>query len=260
MRYSQKIVINIYGFKENSEILANSHNRSMKRLGVIVPSSNTLVEQEFSNALQNTKVSLHFTRIPLNNVTVEGLSAMEKHIETASMLLNDAGVDAVVFACTSGSLIKGKDHDAAIAKKIIKVCNCPAVVTSGAVVDSLRKVGAKKVALVTPYIDEINKKEIDFLAQNGFEITKAETLNLIDNLEIGTLSATKAATLARKANSIIADAIFVSCTNFATFTIINTLETQLKKPVISSNSATLWAALNALQLKVSVSLGKLFGV
>jgi len=232
----------------------------MQRLGVIIPSSNTTVEQEFSSALHVAKVSLHFARIPLISVTVEELTAMEKETEAAAKLLNDADVDAVVFACTSGSLIRGKGHDATIAKKIIKTCNCPVVVTSGAVVDALKKLGAQKIALATPYIEEINKKETDFLAQNGFELAKVETLDLVENLKIGNLTAANAATLARKANTKLADAVFISCTNFATFAAIPKLEAQLKKPVVSSNSATLWAALKALQLKIPVPLGKLFGV
>lgn len=232
----------------------------MQRLGVIIPSSNTTVEKEFSDILHGTKVSLHFARIPLSNVTIDGLLSMEKQTESAAQLLKDANVDAVAFACTSGSLIKGKNHDLLIAKKIFKVLNCPVVVTSGAAVDALKKIRAHKISLATPYIEEINKKEQEFFAQNELEVIMTESLSLTDNLEIGRLTPTDAAALAIKANSSLADAIFISCTNFATFDEVSKLETQLKKPVISSNSATLWASLNALQLKIHLPLGKLFEI
>lgn len=232
----------------------------MHKLGIIIPSSNTTVEPEFSSTLYGSKISLHTARIRLNDVTVDGLLAMEKETETATQLLKDADVDVIVFACTSGSLIRRTGHDKEVAEKISRIAKRPAVVTSGAVVDGLRKLSVRRVALATPYIDEINIREVEFLTQNGFEVINVQTLNLKENLKIGRLTADDAAALARKADSACTDAVFVSCTNFATFNTIPTLEAQLKKPVISSNSATLWAALKALRLKLTVPLGKLFGV
>ncbi|NLE06183.1 MAG: maleate cis-trans isomerase [Crenarchaeota archaeon] len=230
----------------------------MYKLGVIIPSSNTTVEQEFSFALHKIPVSLHFARVPLKDVTIDGLSEMEKETEYAAQLLNDAQVDAIVFACTSASLLKGKGHDKAIAKKIIRVANCPVVVTSGAVVDALKKIGVKKITLATPYIKEINEKEKDFLEQNGFEVISIQSLGLTENLEIGKLTMKDALKIAVRADTKLAEAIFISCTNFMTFQAIPILEKQLKKPIISSNSATLWAAFNALQIKEPMQLGKLF--
>jgi maleate isomerase len=232
----------------------------MHRLGVIIPSSNTTIEQEFSATPYGSSISLHIARIPLSNVTVEGLSAMEEETEAAARLLKDADVDAIAYACTSGSLIKGVGQDAALAKKIFRVVNCPVVVTSTAVVNALKKLGAHKIALATPYIEEINKKEVDFLFQSGFEVVNTQALCIKENLKIGRLTADDAVALATRADSCLADAVFISCTNFATFNAISKLETKLKKPVISSNSATLWAALNALHLKGPMQLGKLFGV
>ncbi len=232
----------------------------MQRLGVIIPSSNTTVEQEFSAALHGTKVSLHFARIPLSNVTIEGLSSMNRETESAAKLLKDANVDSVVFACTSSSLIKGVGHDAVIAQKITQIAKCPAVVTSGAIVDALKKLYVRKVALATPYIDEVNKREVDFLSKSGFEIVSVQTLGIEENLKIGRLTADIAIALAKKTDSNRANAVFISCTNFTTFSTIAALEAQLGKPVVSSNSATLWAALNALQVKIPLLLGRLFEV
>ncbi|MCW4019072.1 MAG: hypothetical protein NWF00_10415 [Candidatus Bathyarchaeota archaeon] len=62
---------------------------------------------------------------PLRNVTVKGLSAMEKQTENAAQLLKDAAVEAVTFACTSDSLIKGVGHDATIAKKSLRLPSAP---------------------------------------------------------------------------------------------------------------------------------------
>ncbi len=230
----------------------------MQRLGVIVPSSNTTVEEEFSAVLHGSDVSLHIARIPLSSVTVEELSKMEKETKNAAQLLKDADVDLTVFACTSGSLIKGLGHDEALAKSITQVTGRPAVVTAGAVVEAFEKLRAQRIALATPYTEEITRKEIEFLKANGFEVAKAECLNIVENLKIGRLNSRVAAALAKKADSNDADAVFISCTNFRTLEVIPQLEEQLRKPVVSSNSATLWASLKVLKANFHVCLGSLF--
>ena len=230
----------------------------MQRLGVIVPSSNTTVEAEFARVLHESDITLHVSRIPLAEVTIKGLSAMEKETQAAARLLKDADVDAVAFACTSGSLIKGLGHDAALAEKIGKIVQCPVVVTSGAVVATLNELGTHRISLVTPYMDEVNKKEVDFLEKSGFQVQNVRSFNLKSNLEIGKLTASDAAILARSANSDFSDALFISCTNLRTFEALPLLEEELQKPVVSSNSATLWASLKALNSSFKPRLGRLF--
>jgi maleate isomerase len=230
----------------------------MPRLGVIIPSSNTTVETEFASALQGSKITLHTTRIPLKDVTVSALSAMDKETETAAELLKDADVDTVAFACTSGSLIKGIGHDAAIAEKIGKIVDCPVVVTSRAVIQALNYVKAHCIGLATPYLEEVNKKEEEFVTSSGFEVANLKSYNLKHNLEIGRLTPNEVTVLAISANSNWADTIFLSCTNMGTFEVLPPLEKKLQKTVISSNSATLWACLNALKSQYKPKLGKLF--
>jgi len=237
---------------------ASDFMASMHRLGVIIPSSNTTVEHEFTTALYGSNVSLHTARIHLNDVTIEGLEAMELETEAAAKLLKDADVDLAVFACTSGSLFKGLGYDAFVAKQVSDAAGCPAITTSGAVISALKKLKARRISLATPYIAEVNMWEIDFLEKNGFEVVKTQALGITENLKTGRLSLDDATALALSANSSLADVVFVSCTNFRTFQAIPLLETQLKKPVISSNSATLWAALNAMETKIQANLGKLF--
>lgn len=230
----------------------------MRRLGVILPSSNTTVEYEFSKELQATDVSVHYARVSLKDVTVEGLEAMECELEVAARLLADAAVNLVVFACTSGSLIKGRGYDAQLAKRIGKAAGCPALTTSGAVMNAFRALGVMRICLATPYLPDVAAHEVQFLEDNGFKILREHSLGIKDNLEIGRLTANDAQTLARAVFVKGTDAVFISCTNFRTFEAIDALEKDLGKPVVSSNSATLWAAMNLLKLEAGVSLGQLF--
>ncbi len=230
----------------------------MQRLGVIIPSSNTTVEYEFSRALHGSGVSLHVARIPLKDVTIEGLETMEKGNQAAAELLKDANVDLVAFACTSGSLFKGIGYDVLIAKRISEVAGCPAVTTSGAVVEALKTLEIHKLGLATPYIKEVTDREIEFLQKSGFEIVSLQSLNIVENLKIGRLTPNDAAALAESADSSVADAVFISCTNFRTFEAIPLLESQLAKPVVSSNSTTLWTSLKTMGIEIQTNLGKLF--
>jgi maleate isomerase len=163
----------------------------MPRLGLIVPSSNTTMEPEFSQALQGTNISLHTTRSPLNSVTIKGLEAMEKETKAAAKLLKDADVDLVVFGCTSGSLFRGLGYDLVLAKQIAEAAGCRVVTTAGAVVDALKALKAHRLSLATPYIAEVNAREIDFLTKSGFEILKTESLGIKENLQIGRLTPPK---------------------------------------------------------------------
>lgn len=229
----------------------------MHRLGVILPSSNTTVEYEFSKALQGIDVSVHYARVPLQEVTVQGLEGMECRLEEAAQLLADAKVDVVAFACTSGSLVKGLGYDSKLAKHISEVAHCPALTTSGAVLEALKALNARKICLGTPYLSEVAAKEVEFLEGNGFEVLKEQSLGIKENLKIGQLTPVDAEKLAKKVFTKGSDAVFVSCTNFRTFEALTKLECELGVPVISSNSATLWAALNALEKEAKVSLGQL---
>jgi maleate isomerase len=219
----------------------------MHRLGVILPSSNTTVEFEFSRALQGADVSVHYARVPLQEVTVQGLEGMECRLEEAAQLLADAQVNAVAFACTSGSLVKGLGYDSKLAKRISEVAHCPALTTSGAVLEALKALNARRICLGTPYLSEVAAKEVRYLEGNGFEVLKEQSLGIKENLEIGQLTPADAEKLAKTVFMKGADAVFISCTNFRTFEALPKLETELSVPVISSNSVILSAALNALR-------------
>jgi len=82
-----------------------------KRLGLIIPSSNTTMEREFYNLLYSSNFSIHISRVRLKEVTIEGLSKMEEEVEEESIKLADAGVDIIGYGCTSGSLLRGVGYD-----------------------------------------------------------------------------------------------------------------------------------------------------
>jgi len=224
------------------------------RIGLIIPSDNTVMESEFNKIiLFNVKgVSVHTSRIFFENLTVENLFKMEEELERAARELKTAEVDIIAFGCTSGSLIGGKDYDKKIINKIESSTNVKATTTSTAVLHALQELGVKKIAVGTPYSSEINEKVRKFLEDNGYSVVKIVGLSITPDVNIGKQYPSVAYRLGKKANSHDADAIFLSCTDFRTIEIIDVLEKELNKPVISANQATLWHILRLMNIRASI--------
>ncbi|ACJ16499.1 Hypothetical maleate cis-trans isomerase [Thermococcus onnurineus NA1] len=227
------------------------------RLGLIVPSSNTTMEMELHSAIPEG-VSLHTARVPLRNVTEEELIKMNALAVESAKLLRDAGVELILYGCTSGSFIGGKDFEKELEAKIENEVNVPVVSTSTAVVEALKMLDAQSILVITPYTDEINEREKEFLEANDFEVLDIRGLGIEDNTKIGKLEPYEAYRLAKATFVDEADAIFISCTNLRTFEIIEPLEEDLGVPVITSNQASLWLALREMDVMEKIPwLGRL---
>lgn len=228
------------------------------RLGLIVPSSNTTMEMELHSALPEG-VSLHTARVPLKNVTEDELVKMNAMAIESAKLLRDAGVELILYGCTSGSFIGGKDYEKEIEANIEEEVNVPVVSTSTAIVEALKILDAHSILVITPYTDEINQREREFLEANDFEVLDIRGLGIEDNTQIGKLEPYEAYRLAKATFVEEADAIFISCTNLRTFEVIEPLEEDLGIPVVTSNQASLWLALRQMDVMERIPwLGKLF--
>jgi maleate isomerase len=218
------------------------------------------MEYEF-NLMKPGQASVHTARIRLREVVVSELLDMEKEIVNEALKLADAKVDVIAFGCTSGSLIRGLGHDKMIVAQIEKTTSTPAVATAGAVVKALKALNLFKISVATPYTDEINELERKFLEQNGFTIVKIEGLKIVDNLKIGRQKLETVCQIAESVNTPKSQGIFLSCTNLPTANVIADLEEKLGKPVVSSNTATLWFMLKKIGYKHRIKrYGALFSI
>ncbi len=239
------------------------------RIGIIIPSVNTTFEPE-SQRLCPEGVSYHFSRMNLGDLTIEALLEMGKHAVEKGKELAAAGVDLIVFGCTSGSFAGGKGHDEKIIQELEAATGIPALATSTAVVKSLRALSVRSFALCSPYSEELNTREKEFFEAQGFNVTAMTGLGLVKKTPVFPLASRpvshvglqefySAYKMARMVNTPEADAVFISCTNFRTLEVIEKLENDLGKPVISSNQATIWAALQALSIHEMIpGAGSLF--
>ena len=214
------------------------------RIGLMVPSSNTTMEPEFYQHLPEG-VSLHTARMNIVQTTYEGLKAMSKDVERCARLVATAGVNVVCYGCTTGSLLEGKGYDTALVDRIGKIVQAPVVATAPAVVETLRGKGMKRLAIVTPYVKELDEREAAYLEDYGFEVLTIKGLGIVENLDIGKCEPSVAFRMGLEAirEAPKADGVFISCTNFRSFGIIQKLSEEIGKPVVSSNQASLWMTL-----------------
>jgi len=211
------------------------------RIGILVPSSNTTMEPDFY-AMAPRGVTTHTARMRLSQVTPEALILMAEDTERAAGLLADAGVDVIVYGCTTGSLVGGVEWEEDLVGRIEEETGIPAVSTSSAVVEALRSLGARRVGVATPYSEKLNGLEKSFLEDLGFQVTGMRGLGLLDNLDIGRVGR---GTLEELVRSVAeeADAVFVSCTNLPAVGLIEEFEKEFNRPVVTSNQASMLAAL-----------------
>lgn len=217
------------------------------RLGILIPSSNTTMEEEF-NEMKSKNMTVHSARMKLKEVTIKSLTEMEREAEREALKLADANVNVIAYGCTTGSLVKGVNHATEIEAKLESITGIPSIATANAVLRAMRKLGLRKISVATPYIEELNERERRFLELNGIKVLKIVGLGLKDNVEIGRVKSETVQKLALKANVHDADGIFISCTNLRTINIIEKLEREIGKPVISSNTATFWNMLRRINV------------
>jgi len=208
---------------------------------LLVPSSNTTMEPELY-AMAPTGVTIHTARMHLREVTPSGLEEMAGEATRGALLLGTAGVDVLVYGCTSGSLLKGPAWERELAQRLVEAAGAPAYTTAGAVVEALRALGAEAVSVFTPYVDSINELERRFLEAMGFQVASIKGLGLRDNRRIGETPPEAVVGLVESA-PLEADAVFISCTNLPSIGLIEPLEERLGVPVVTSNQASMWIAL-----------------
>lgn len=207
------------------------------RIGLMVPTGNSTMEPEF-NRLCPEGVSVHANRIYLKDVTPGSLKGMEEDAVRAAEGLVAIRLGVLAFGCTSGSFVGGKGYDEHLIRRIEDATGLPATTTTTAVVRALRLLKVRRIALATPYIDEVNEIEVRFFEDHGFEVTRAKGGGLTDTPDIQECEPRVAYGRAREVDDDRAEAIFISCTGFRSIEILETLEADLGKPVISANQAT----------------------
>ena len=228
------------------------------KIGLIYPSAGWVMETEMAY-MAPSGVSVQTTRIGTGPVTVDTLNGLNNGVSDAAKLLQDIPVDSIVLGCTSASFINSAKYDKKMNDEYSKNLKIPFTTTSASVVKALNTFGVKKVSVVTPYIEELNKLAKTYLEDTGFEVVNLIGLGLLTDLEMGNVSLDEIYNLALKANEHECDAVLILCTGLRTIPIIDKLEKKLNKPIVTAIQASMWNALKLADAKGEITdCGSLF--
>jgi len=212
------------------------------RLGFILMSTDLAAEVDFFDMVPEG-VAVHITRLKTQDLTTK--ETLAQHVEhmadAASRIQPDLKPNVISYSCTSGSIVCGEQ---AIMDEIKKGApyTQPMTLVTG-VVDALRELGAKKLVVGTPYLDEVNTAEAEFLLEKGFEVLDIQGLNLSTGSEMGSVTPEYWKKFALEIDQPDADAIFLSCGGVRAIEVAAEIEDLTGKPVITSNQAQMWSCL-----------------
>jgi maleate isomerase len=201
------------------------------------------------------QVCLHTTRLPFlpEPVTVQLAEALSDphgvRRATRDVLVPEPLV--VAYACTSGSFIGGAAGEAAIVQGMLDAGAPAAVTTSGALIRACDRLGIRRLAVITPYVDDVTGRLLDFLAEFGISTSASVGLGMLGDIWKMSYSAVLGAVADLDVTG--ADALFVSCTNVPTYDVVAPLEQRLGIPVLTANQVTMWAALEDAGVALSHS-------
>ena len=217
------------------------------KIGLICPSTNTSIEPEF-HAMAPDGIAIHVARAFQDGPQEPALyKQIAENVELASRDLGSAHVDVIAFGCTSCTYFVPAEE---IRETMTRMSGAPALLTADAVVEALKAVGARRIALATPRTDFVNRRETEWLGEQGFDVVSVQGLQLgetaLERANIGRVPPEVAFRLGAAVDRPEAEAVFVSCTNLPSLAIIDRLERELGKPVITSNQATFWRALRII--------------
>jgi maleate isomerase len=246
-------------------------NVELHRIGLIVPSSNTTMEAEIPSLLRDRerdrpqdRFAVHSARVRMQHVTPEQLRAMNAQIERASAELADMRPAVVATACLVAIMAQGPNHHCAMQAEIEGVlereqASAPVVSSAGALVDAVRALGARKIAIVTPYLRELTRRVADYIEDAGIEVGDAVSLEVSDNQAVAALDPEDLKLHWKRLDLRDCDALVVSArVQMRSLSVIEEVESRSGLPTLSAATATTWAILLALHLEpIAPSAGAL---
>lgn len=216
------------------------HHRA--KLGFILMSTDLAGEADFADMAPDG-VGIHITRLKTEDYTTN--ETLSRHIEhmadAAARIQPDMKPNVVSYSCTSGSIVIGEERVMDEIRKGAPWARPMCLVTG--VVDALHELGAKKLVVGTPYLDEVNTVEAEFLLEKGFDVLDIQGLNLATGSQMGKVTPAYWKQFALDIDLPDADAIFLSCSGIRALEVVEEIEQATGKPVITSNQAQFWSCL-----------------
>ena len=234
------------------------------RIGQIVPSSNTTMETEVPVMLQHAIVpngvgfTFHSSRAPMKTVSKDELTAMNGHMVRCASELCDARMDVIASACLVAIMCQGNSYHRETERALRKVCNEDGaetliVTSAGALIEASKALGAKKLAIITPYMKNLTDLVISYIEGEGIEVLDAISLEIPDNLEVGARDPLALVEIVKGLSTQNADAVVLSaCVQMPSLAALDIVQRTFDVPVFSTAAATVFEILRALKLPAEV--------
>ena len=222
------------------------HTTRPKRIGMIVPSSNTCLEPQSYRILDGRDdVTIHSARIPVTRIGTDAGADKQFDIEGmrhAAELLATADVDVVAWNGTSRSWL-GPGHDRAIATGITAATGIPATTSTLAYFDAFTDFDIQSIGLITPYTQDVNEKVITQYSKEGIRVAGHRFLGLCDNESFARVAPEELIPGSLELAADHPDALIYLCTNLYGAPIVEDLEERTQVPILDSVAVTLWRCL-----------------
>ena len=213
------------------------------RLGLIALANDRVIERDIIRMRPDNETLIYTARISFEgDCTLENLSTMSTDLTGAAALL-DPGLElrAIMFGCTSGTVALGSDRvrTAIGAAHPDVACIDPI----GAAVQAFAELGVKSLGVLAPYIDDVVKPIVSAFGEHGVCTARRNVLGIVDSADISRVTPQSIHENALRADGPDVDGLFIACTDFRSLEVIDPIEADIGKPVITSNQALLWSAM-----------------
>ena len=231
------------------------------RIGQIVPSSNTTMETEIPamllarQAIEPERFPFPSSRMRLPNEVKEELAQMDGESDRCAVELSDARVDVLGYACLVAIMAMGHGYHRVSAQRLQTQtaaigADAPVITSAGALIDGLKVIGAKRIAVVAPYMKPLTELVVDYIRHEGYEVADYIALEIPDNLDVGRHDPARLPEIVSRLNLEGVDAIVLSaCVQMPSLSAVAQVEAITGKPVITAAIATTYAILKQLGLK-----------
>ena len=216
-----------------------------QRIGLIIPSSNRMVEQEMVRHLPPGTIA-HVARLRMTGAHRVPIAQLLPRVEEAAATLVDARCAVVAFHCTANSTAEGLAGEAELAAVLRQAGAAQVTTTANAIRGALDALRARRIVLLTPYNAHTTAEEVAYLHAAGYDVVSARGLALRGSDEYCATPAQFWRDRALEAARPDAEAYLISCANISVFPVIASIEQRLGRPVVTSNQAVLWHALRLL--------------
>jgi maleate isomerase len=229
------------------------------RIGLVVPANNSVIEPELWQALPQGCAAYATRIMARGDLTPAAVRRMERDVDAAMAAISATGVDVIAYCDMVTTFIMDPGWNEAAMQRFSAATGVPCISAWTALRDALARLGARRVAVGTPYPAAIHALVSPFFLRNGFEVKTHASLEILAMREVPTVGAERLAEFVRKLDPSGCDALVLLATDLPTFASIAALEDRYGIAVLTSNQTILWRALRELGAAVAVAnLGKIF--